>query len=342
MEYQTCTDCGISVFYTPELDGGGRLMWRNYMAVIRTLFGKVDRLHEWCAGPGFIGFAALENGLCETLCLSDINPSAVAALRETVQRNGLEGRVTVYEADMFKGIPQTERWDLVVGNPPHYRVETEDEYRANLLGNDPSWRLHREFYRSVSAFLKPKASTLLIESYDGSTEADFVPLVQDSPLTYVGSFTHRLADLRDSATIGGIDRFYYVWASMGSPTARLPETIRRSDATLAAAVPINLSTSIQHTLDLTADRAYRFFLANSGPVPLHVGLLTANGRFAWPFPRPITISPAGQHLSTVVAMREGIYRLGHVEAPLHTRESLWDYRGPLEHDLLATVRVRRA
>ena len=43
---------------------------------------KQKRAFEWCSGPGFIGFSMLGNGLCETLCLSDINPAAVSSCQQ--------------------------------------------------------------------------------------------------------------------------------------------------------------------------------------------------------------------------------------------------------------------
>ena len=56
-------------------------------------------LYEWCAGPGFIGFSLLGHGLCDSLCVADINPEAVAALRRTVATNGIGGQVSVYHSD---------------------------------------------------------------------------------------------------------------------------------------------------------------------------------------------------------------------------------------------------
>ena len=71
-------------------------------------------------GPGFIGFALLGYGFCDTLCLADINPEAVDACRRTVIQNRLAERVAVYHSDNLDGIPASEQWDLVVGNPPHF------------------------------------------------------------------------------------------------------------------------------------------------------------------------------------------------------------------------------
>jgi methylase of polypeptide subunit release factors len=81
---------------------------------------RQSRVFEWCADPGFIGFALLRYGFCDTLSLADINPEAVEACRLTVTQNGLAERVTDYDSDNLEGIPTLEQWDLLVGNPPHF------------------------------------------------------------------------------------------------------------------------------------------------------------------------------------------------------------------------------
>jgi 16S rRNA G1207 methylase RsmC len=57
---------------------------------------KQRRAFEWCCGPGFIGFSMLGHGLCESLCLSDINAAAVSSCQYTVRVNKLSDRVSVY------------------------------------------------------------------------------------------------------------------------------------------------------------------------------------------------------------------------------------------------------
>jgi hypothetical protein len=47
------------------------------------------------------------------MALADVNPAAVAAMRETVRRNGLDDRVSVYLSDGLGAMPEEERWDLV-------------------------------------------------------------------------------------------------------------------------------------------------------------------------------------------------------------------------------------
>jgi hypothetical protein len=107
-----------------------RCVWpRLYIPFLRSLdMPKQSRVFEWCSGPGFIGFSMLAHGLCETLCLADINDEAVEACQKTIRDNRLEARVAVYESDNLTNIPREEQWDLVVGNPPFYRTNMSRRY----------------------------------------------------------------------------------------------------------------------------------------------------------------------------------------------------------------------
>src|SRR3954468_5200722 len=121
----------IAVNYLPELDGGGMTFGPQYLGVIRQKLGRIGHAFEYCAGPGFIGFSLLANGLCDRLTLADVNPEAVEAGRDTIARNHLEDRVKVYLSDCLDQIPATEKWDLVVSNPPHFDGD-HDDYRASI------------------------------------------------------------------------------------------------------------------------------------------------------------------------------------------------------------------
>jgi predicted RNA methylase len=47
---------------------------------IQQRFGPDRHLHtvlEWCAGPAFLGFGLLAEGMCDVLCLADVSPKAI-------------------------------------------------------------------------------------------------------------------------------------------------------------------------------------------------------------------------------------------------------------------------
>jgi len=93
---------GIRVYYTKELDGGGAGFGQDYIEYVRANFPRQQRVFEWCSGPGFIGFSLLAHGLCDTLCLADINPLAVQACQKTIRENKLANKVKVHMSDNLK------------------------------------------------------------------------------------------------------------------------------------------------------------------------------------------------------------------------------------------------
>ncbi len=82
---------GTRVYFKKHLDGGGNDFGQDVIAFLKLRqIPRQQRIFEWCAGPGFIGFSLLAHGLAETLCLADVNPEAVEACRRTVRENGLD------------------------------------------------------------------------------------------------------------------------------------------------------------------------------------------------------------------------------------------------------------
>ena len=252
----------IEVAHQPDLDGGGTGFGQAFVPVVRALFGKVGRVHEFCAGPGYIGFSLLGHGLCDSLCLSDINPRAVEVARETVRRNGLEDRVSVYLADALEGIPAGERWDLVVSNPPHFR----DAYEGSLRHHDPGWDCHRRFYAGVKAHLNPKASVLMQENYEGSVASDFAGMIATSGLASRATLIHRVMEPT-------LDSYYFLWAAMpdAPPSPMDPSQVVQLDGSTSI-LDLDLGAGRARTLRLEPHCLYQLRLVNHTPsaIGLHV------------------------------------------------------------------------
>lgn len=178
----------IEVVYRKNLLGGGTRFGQQFIPVVKEKFGKVGHVFEFCSGPGFIGFSLLANGLCDKLTLADVNPEAVEVCKETIRNNHLESRVAVYLSDSLDSIPETEKWDLVVGNPPHVFCSTEDEYKKDIILFDPNFRIHRKFYQDIGKFLKSSGSILLQEHSESTNAEDFRKMIEENRLKIIDVF----------------------------------------------------------------------------------------------------------------------------------------------------------
>jgi methylase of polypeptide subunit release factors len=148
--------------------------------------GRVNTACEFASGPGFIGFSLLAAGLCDELRLVDSNPEAIEACQKTISENGLETRVKTYVSDVFGNVPASEKWDLIVSNPPHFDgILTRS--RLDRLLIDPGLRIHRKFYASAAEHLAPGGSTLLVENNRGPDLAVWREMIRENKLRFVAS-----------------------------------------------------------------------------------------------------------------------------------------------------------
>jgi methylase of polypeptide subunit release factors len=205
MKYATVTFHTIKVCYLPELDGGGINIAEDFIYQIVKHIGKVNHVFEWCAGPAFIGFALLAQELCDSLTVGDINPKAVEACLETVRQNGLESKVNVFLSDCLQDIPESEQWDLVIGNPP---ITSETTVHPHLgprtLYIDEGWAAHKDFYQQVAAHLQPDGNIIVAEHGACSSADTFRTMIEEGGLQLIELLSCQLPSY-----------VYYVWSRKG-------------------------------------------------------------------------------------------------------------------------------
>lgn len=185
--FSAFADKSIRVYYHPDLHGGGMDFGQDFLKEVKEKFGKVDSLCEFACGPGFIGFSLLAHGLCKKLCLIDINPKAIKVCIKTIKANGIQDVCTTYVSDGLSEVPKKEKWDLVVSNPPMFNG-TENAHKKDLLGIDPNWRIHKEFYKNVHKHLNQDGSALFVESLNGSNGKFWKKMIVEAGLEFVGSY----------------------------------------------------------------------------------------------------------------------------------------------------------
>ena len=245
----------ISVFHSAELNGGGTTHGQQFIPVVRALFGRVSSVFEFCAGPGYIGFSILSEKLCDKLCLSDINPLAIDAIRQTIAANKLEGTVACFLSDGLKAIPESEAFDLVISNPPHYAGGVP----RGIIANDVDWKLHAEFYSAIKKHLSPNGSILVLENYHGSTELDFVRMIESAGLAIFQSFMYC------PAVPAIANPYYFLW--IRRKEGLLTENSFHSGKTITVSLPsketIQLKEHTKYVFELIDQRDRDVGLKNS-------------------------------------------------------------------------------
>lgn len=191
----------FEITYDSTEDGGGTWFGQEYVAELRQYDRRFDRCLEWCSGPGFIGFALLAHDICHDLTLMDRHAPCARSVAETAHQNTCEDRVRFYNLDRIADLPDHERFDLVVANPPHYLTcPGDDNYQR--IAVDTDWRAHEEFYGHIGRHLDPDGVILIQENQAGSLQgpAEFLPMIERNGLRVTGYWTSPLYFDRDGPT----------------------------------------------------------------------------------------------------------------------------------------------
>ena len=171
---------GVHITYPRKLDGGGLNFKEDLLEVVRKT-GKYsyNRAFEWCAGFGVLGYELLGMGVCNSLVFSDMFKDAIDNCLETAKNNNLSKYVTAYHTDKIANIPDSEKWDLVVSNPPHcinleefrqavgFNEYTNPKNEENTIRIcvDEEYKIHNEFFENIKKHLTQDADIYLIEAY---------------------------------------------------------------------------------------------------------------------------------------------------------------------------------
>jgi len=166
---------GQKLYHPWYLDGGGG-DYRHYFLRALSDYGKPKYVnaYEWCCGHSIIGFEILTHGKCENLTVSDYYDVAVNVSLENAKNLGYESRVKGYITPVVSSIPLTEKWDLVVGNPPNsmngdYFIQqgkkdnlTDEHINHSLrLAVDEEFECHRECFNNLKNYITEDADVFI-------------------------------------------------------------------------------------------------------------------------------------------------------------------------------------
>jgi methylase of polypeptide subunit release factors len=193
--YRTNGKNRYTVIDLPELDGGGRWWASEFPRILAPVFpGRVfEKCFDWCSGPGYCGFEVLDYGMCKQLVLGDIHPLAIEYANKTIDYpdNNCKDIVTAYNIGRIDQLPTSEKFDLVIGNPPHTSgVNLELDADQTRILSDVGWKSHKEFFQNIGNYLTDDGVILLCEnaSPGAGPKHIFEPMVKSNGL----KITHEL------------------------------------------------------------------------------------------------------------------------------------------------------
>lgn len=164
-------------------NGGGTWFGQEYIEILKNRYPNRQfyRCLEWCSGPGYIGYNILDHGICQHLCLIDKFAEAIEFAEMTAKQ--CLGQVTTYVTDTLSVLPESERFDLVVANPPHY-LECPGDTNYQRIAVDQNWKAHQDFYQYIGKHLTPDGIILMQENMAGSLGGvkDFEQFIENNAL----------------------------------------------------------------------------------------------------------------------------------------------------------------
>jgi methylase of polypeptide subunit release factors len=171
-------------------NGGGPWFGQEYIDIIKQRYPdrKFDRCLEWCSGPGYIGYNILDHDLCNHLVLIDKFAEAIEFAQRTAAN--CPKLVTTYVTDTLSVLPESEQFDLIVANPPHY-LECPGDDNYQRIAVDTNWAAHQDFYQHIGQHLLPQGLILIQENMAGSLGGikDFEPFIHSNGLQIIDWFT---------------------------------------------------------------------------------------------------------------------------------------------------------
>jgi methylase of polypeptide subunit release factors len=150
-----------------------------------------------CCGVGVIGltiFSELgDESTVKKVAFSDINIFNLNSLRRTLKINNLDellgDEISIWLSDSLSAIPDEQRFDLIVSNPPHF---LSNDHTANLLSPnrlatyDANWSFHTSFYSECHKYLTERGEVWFLENGDAVTASELLPFIEANPnLEYV-------------------------------------------------------------------------------------------------------------------------------------------------------------
>lgn len=143
----------------PDVPGGGRAL----------------RVLDMCAGSGAIGVSIAVYVAGVRVTAADISAGALKMAKINAVRNGVEDRVYFKQGNLFECIEETEKFDMIVSNPPYISkadveelmIDVKDfEPRLALDGGEDGLYFYRRIIPEAACHLNPGGALLFEIGHD--------------------------------------------------------------------------------------------------------------------------------------------------------------------------------
>ncbi len=132
---------------------------------------------DLCSGSGCISVAIAKNYPTAEIIATDISDAALTVAAKNVENYQLTGQIKLLCGDLFEPLlPQldTEKFDLIVCNPPYISSAEYEELASNVKDYEPKQALfagvdgldvYKKICERIDSFLKPDGALLLEIGY---------------------------------------------------------------------------------------------------------------------------------------------------------------------------------
>lgn len=154
-----------------SLDGGGIAQYKDFLDFFENQNKEYNRALEWCSGLGAIGFSLLDAKIVKHITFMDIYKPAIHYVKDMASLNNINHKFFAFCAGRIQDLPDNQKFDLIVGNPPHMMRETTIEEaheidrkngvnlrpkwfvdNDNRLLSDVDWKIHEEFFTNIGKY----------------------------------------------------------------------------------------------------------------------------------------------------------------------------------------------
>ena len=154
----------------------------NTINYVNEIFKEPIDIIDLGTGSGVIGLTLEKKVSTNSVDLVDISEKALEVTHKNCEK--FNSKANIILSDMFDNIPNTNKYDLVISNPPY--IKTDEEIEEIVKNNEPHIALYGgedglDFYKKILYSVKPYLKEKSIIAFEiGYTQAeDIKKIVQE-------------------------------------------------------------------------------------------------------------------------------------------------------------------